>query len=55
VRGPPTPQGETKTVFGAKYESLVIRRGHKKTIIAYFNRTRGRPFKWTMTGKPLAA
>ena len=24
----------TKTVFGAKYDSLVIRRGHKKTIIA---------------------
>ena len=24
----------TKTVFRAKYESLVIRRGHKKTIIA---------------------
>ena len=31
---PPTPQGEPRTLFRAKYESLVIRRGHKKTIIA---------------------
>ena len=44
----------TKTVFRAKYESLVIRRGHKKTIIAlahklvrtiYFVLVRRKPFR----------
>jgi len=44
----------TQTVFGAKYKSLVIRRGHKKTIIAlahklirtiYFVLTRREPFR----------
>jgi transposase len=43
----------TQTTFGAKYKSLVIRRGHKKTIIAlahklirtiYFVLTRRQPF-----------
>jgi transposase len=41
-------------MFGAKYKSLVIRRGHKKTIIAlahklirtiYFVLTRRQPFR----------
>jgi transposase len=44
----------TQTMFGAKYKSLVIRRGHKKTIIAlahklirtiYFVLTRRQPFR----------
>ena len=44
----------TQTIFGAKYKSLVIRRGHKKTIIAlahklirtiYFVLTRRQPFR----------
>ena len=26
-----------------------------EAFIAYFNRTLAKPFKWTMTGKPLAA
>jgi transposase len=26
-----------------------------ETFIAYFNRTLAKPFKWTMTGNPLAA
>jgi transposase len=51
---PPTPQGEPKTVFRAKYDSLVIRRGHKKTIIAlahklvrtiYFVLVRRKPYR----------
>src|ERR1700745_3672991 len=44
----------TKTVFRAKYDSLVIRRGHKKTIIAlahklirtiYFVLARRKPYR----------
>jgi transposase len=44
----------TQTMFGTKYKSLVIRRGHKKTIIAlahklirtiYFVLTRRQPFR----------
>ena len=44
----------TKTVFRAKYDSLVIRRGHKKTIIAlahklirtiYFLLARRKPYR----------
>ena len=44
----------TQTMFGSKYKSLVIRRGHKKTIIAlahklirtiYFVLTRRQPFR----------
>jgi hypothetical protein len=51
---PQTPRDEPKTVFRAKYDSLVIRRGHKKTMIAlahklirtiYFVLARRKPYR----------
>ena len=44
-----------KLLRRASFSSQRELKARIEAFIAYFNRTLAKPFKWTMTGKPLAA
>jgi transposase len=44
-----------KLLRRASFTSKEHLKARIEAFIAYFNRTLAKPFKWTMTGKPLAA
>ena len=44
-----------KLLRRASFTSKQDLKGRIEQFIAYFNRTLAKPFKWTKTGKPLAA
>ena len=44
-----------KLLRRASFTSKEDLKARIEAFIAYFNRTLAKPFKWTMTGKPLAA